>query len=440
MDERRVVQLQEVICTLPDADFALLADVASLLADPETATDAEAAEGAVTSLRVGAALEGTGARWLHRLESSVVWAADGARSPAAWLDTHAQASKARAGFLLARARKLASLPILERAFARGAIGDEKVKLLLATAKLVPAEVHEHQQYLLDTVITLTVEATHVFLATWYEKVRPPVPDSDEADGSPPEPAAGRTHVQFSKTTGGHHVNGFLGTETSATIIGAADAEIDAWFRAGLLDGDTRTRPELYAAALEAIAARHGLTGDQHGQARPLALVLADADTLAGRIPTAESPNMDPVCEIVGHGPISPETARRLLCGADTSRVILRGGSEVLDVGMRQRFATSAQWRGLMAAAGGRCEFTGCDAPHDWCQAHHLDPFNPRADTGPTDMANLALLCHRHHQAVHEGHFTMTRGPTGITVRRPDGTILTVPLHHRPRPHPPDPDP
>lgn len=89
------------------------------------------------------------------------------------------------------------------------------------------------------------------------------------------------------------MTGFLDTEDAAAITGAIDAEIEAWFRSGLLDGDTRTRGELHAAALQAITERHGLTGDQHGQARPLALILADADTLAGRIPTPGSPNMAP---------------------------------------------------------------------------------------------------------------------------------------------------
>ena len=46
--------------------------------------------------------------------------------------------------------------------------------------------------------------------------------------------------------------------------------------------------------------------------------------------------------------------------------------------------------------------------------------------GPTNLANLALLCRAHHRAVHEGGWQLTRGPNGrFTATGP----------HRPhRPH------
>jgi hypothetical protein len=47
------------------------------------------------------------------------------------------------------------------------------------------------------------------------------------------------------------------------------------------------------------------------------------------------------------------------------------------------------------------------------------------DGGPTDLANLALLCRAHHRAVHEGGWQLTRGP--------DGRFTATPGH---RSHPP----
>ena len=42
-----------------------------------------------------------------------------------------------------------------------------------------------------------------------------------------------------------------------------------------------------------------------------------------------------------------------------------------------------------------------------------------ADGGPTDLANLALVCRAHHRAVHEGGWQLTRGPDGhLKVSRP----------------------
>lgn len=430
MGERQYDLLESVVEGLGPAQVELVTDFARMLAEPAAASDAESADMAVTTVRIGAVVEGAGGHWLRRFEGSDRWALDGASSAASWLDHHAETSKARAAVKLKRARTLPSLKIIDDALSSGMIGDEKVRLLLDVHKRIPEAVFDNQQYLVDTVVRLTVEGAHLFLATWAEKMCPSRPDTD--DGPAPEPAGGRSHLAIHRTLGGAHVNGFFDPEHDASIAGAISAELDTWRREGLLEGDTRTRPELNVAALAAITARHGQNGDQHGQPRPLALVLADADTLAGRVGTPESPNMTPVCELLGHGPISADTARRLLCGADISRVILRGDSEILDVGMRHRLATPGQRRGLIAVTAGRCEFPGCDAPHEWCQVHHLDPFNPNAGTGPTDLANLALVCSRHHTAIHEGHFKMTRGPTGIQVTRPDGTTIAVPKTHRPR--------
>ena len=44
--------------------------------------------------------------------------------------------------------------------------------------------------------------------------------------------------------------------------------------------------------------------------------------------------------------------------------------------------------------------------------------------GPTTLSNLALLCRRHHRAVHEEGYAVARGPDGaLRFRRPDGRAL-----------------
>ena len=63
----------------------------------------------------------------------------------------------------------------------------------------------------------------------------------------------------------------------------------------------------------------------------------------------------------------------------------------------------------------------CDRPLAWCEAHHLRHW---LHGGPTNLANLALLCRVHHRAVHEGGWRLTRGP--------DGRLTTTPPH---RAHP-----
>ncbi|MDQ3145750.1 MAG: HNH endonuclease, partial [Actinomycetota bacterium] len=147
-------------------------------------------------------------------------------------------------------------------------------------------------------------------------------------------------------------------------------------------------------------------------AQPLIMVLADLETLAGRAGRG--------AEIVGAGPVSAETARRLACDAEVARVLTDPEGEILDLGQGTRTPNRAQRRALVVRDGG-CAIAGCDRPESWCQAHHLLHW---IDGGPTDLCNLCLLCVRHHHLIHEGGFGLARAPTGeLVFTRPDGSVV-----------------
>ena len=95
-------------------------------------------------------------------------------------------------------------------------------------------------------------------------------------------------------------------------------------------------------------------------------------------------------------------------------------SQPLDVGRATRVIAPAQRRALAVRDRG-CVFPGCERPLAWCDAHHLWHW---IDGGPTDLANLALVCRAHHRAVHEGGWQLTRGP--------DGRFTATPPHRRQR--------
>src|SRR5947199_7766709 len=55
------------------------------------------------------------------------------------------------------------------------------------------------------------------------------------------------------------------------------------------------------------------------------------------------------------------------------------------------------------------------------RGHHIRHW---AQGGPTTLSNLALLCRRHHRAVHEEGYQLARQPDGeLRFRRPDGQVL-----------------
>ena len=120
------------------------------------------------------------------------------------------------------------------------------------------------------------------------------------------------------------------------------------------------------------------------------------------------------------GPVSRDTARRLACDASVRRIVLGGPSQPLDVG-RRTAVVPAGLRRAVIVRDHVCRFPGCDRPHDWCDAHHIVHW---ADGGPTALANLVLLCRRHHRLVHtRGGFRLALEHGRPVFRRPDGTAI-----------------
>jgi len=87
----------------------------------------------------------------------------------------------------------------------------------------------------------------------------------------------------------------------------------------------------------------------------------------------------------------------------------------------------------LAVRDGGCVWLGCDMPVGWTDAHHITPWE---HGGPTDLANLALLCRHHHGVTHRTGWTMTaHADQTFTWLTPGGQTLTSQRH---RGRPPDP--
>lgn len=89
--------------------------------------------------------------------------------------------------------------------------------------------------------------------------------------------------------------------------------------------------------------------------------------------------------------------RRIACDTGVIPVVMGGPGEVLDVGRAKRTIPPAIRRALIARDQG-CVWPGCDRAPIHCDGHHIQHW---LDDGPTSLVNLALLCHSHHQRLHE---------------------------------------
>jgi hypothetical protein len=99
----------------------------------------------------------------------------------------------------------------------------------------------------------------------------------------------------------------------------------------------------------------------------------------------------------GAGPISPETAERLTC--DARRLEIKPSGRDLVHSRVGRCASYAQLRALYKRSGGHCQYPGCTAERE-LEAHHVVAFEIG---GATELANLILLCGRHHKLLHDHH-------------------------------------
>ncbi|MGN6472318.1 MAG: HNH endonuclease signature motif containing protein, partial [Mycobacteriales bacterium] len=115
-------------------------------------------------------------------------------------------------------------------------------------------------------------------------------------------------------------------------------------------------------------------------------------------------------------PITPNTVRMLACDAAIIPIVMRGTSEILDLGRTTRTWTRAQRKAAKIRAGQHCEAPLCQAAIARCELHHEDEW---AKFGRTDLDNGIYLCTYHHWLVHHTHWVITRSKTTgqVEIRR-----------------------
>jgi hypothetical protein len=295
------------------------------------------------------------------------------------------------------ARFVARHPQTAKALDAGDIAVPQVEMLAVAAHRRDDLYDEHETELLDAAATVEVQDFPRVTRRWASLA------DDELARRDAGFAFEQRGFTLSPTTIGSAVSGFLDPEASAIVANTLDELQPPGGGA-----DVRTAAQRRADALVLLCER--ARGGDLPTSRPIAgaEVVLPYDLFVGR---ALAELDGPQCAIEGFGPIPRITAERILCDCALGRVVMRGRSQLLDLGRRTRTVPD-RLRRAITIRDEHCQFPGCRAPASWCDAHHLLHWILGGETNPE---NLALLCRRHHVAVHEGGWKLERGPNGLTL-------------------------
>jgi hypothetical protein len=338
----------------------------------------------------------------------------GFRSCAAWLSWRVGLDLGAARERVRVARALGTLPLLAHALARGELSYAKVRALTRVAT------PETEARLLGVGRAGTAAHVERIVRGWRCVDR-----RAEARETAQRHRSRGLHV-YQDTDGMVVVRGRLEPEVGALLMQALAAARETLYQrargrdrnvaVGHGNVSAETSPTMAQKQADALALlaetalHHELDPGAPGE-RYQVVVHVDAPALADAAQPGQS--------VLEEGTrVSSETSRRLAC--DASRVVMRHDEDgrVVEIGARTRTIPPALRRALHHRDRG-CRFPGCGV--SYVQGHHLRHW---AHGGPTTLSNLALLCRRHHRAVHEEGFQVARGPDGtLQFRRPNGHPL-----------------
>ncbi len=327
------------------------------------------------------------------LDRREAWRGWEARSMAHWVSWKCGVGPRAAQEHVRVARAVAELPVTHAEFARGQLSFSKVRAL--TRFVVP----DREEELVELARHTTANQLERIARAHGAACRAADPDRVRA-------ALAVSGVSMRTNEDGTVT---ITARVPAEVAAKAMAAIDAAAAEAPFDRDREEPNERRVRGFEAVV--DAFLEPDPDRPGVEVVVHVDEQSLAQDAPGR--------CEIDGRT-ISTEAARRIGCDAGVRPSVDRVRS-TLDLGRRVRVPNPALRRAVLARDEGRCRFPGC-TQRTRLRAHHVVHW---ARGGPTDRANLVMLCPTHHRSVHEGGWRVEAdGRGGFGFVDPRGALVS----------------
>ncbi len=308
------------------------------------------------------------------------WRMTGAPSCAHWLASLCDIELATAREQVRTARALRSLPLTRERFDRGELSYAKVRQLTRVA----TEASEGALLAIAERTPAGLLATA--LARWQVR--------EDPEGAAVRQQEDRGLSIRTEPTGNRTISVQLPPDQAALVELVVDAEVrdapaDALRTELVPDGSSlrHRRADAFVRLVERAVSR---APDAPAGASGFAGVLVRPRTELVVHRRAGGTELADGTRLASH------VAQLLTCDADLRVMDHRADGSPADVGRRHRLVTPRLRRLVAERDGGRCQYPACESRH-FLDVHHIVHWE---DGGPTDLANLMLLCGYHHRFVH----------------------------------------